>query len=94
VFFRRGSLPRKICVAVLKLPARAHRGQLAALLPEIRPLDAPQFVFRSVDSMVMDAVYWVWSARATREGSRTSGPRFAAVPAWCWKSAATSACSP
>lgn len=58
VFFRRGSLPRKICVAVLKLPARAYRGQLAALLPEIRPLDAPQLVFCSVDSMVMDAVYW------------------------------------
>jgi hypothetical protein len=43
---------------MLKLPVRAHRGQLAALRPEIRPLDAPPFVFRSVDSMVVDAVYW------------------------------------
>ncbi len=56
--FPRGSLPRKACVAALKIAARAHRGSLAAKLPEIRPLDFPELSFCATDSMVMDAVYW------------------------------------
>jgi FkbM family methyltransferase len=81
VSLRRSSLRRKVCVVVLKLAARAHRGHLAARLPDVRPLDAPQLVFRSVDSMVMDAVYWfgvkgyegrvadVWVALCSRAGA-------------------------
>jgi FkbM family methyltransferase len=58
VTLRRGSLARKACVAVLKLAAGSWRGHLARRVSEIRPLDMPQLVFRSVDSMVLDAVYW------------------------------------
>ena len=56
VFFRRGSLPRKVCVALLKAVARSYH--LAKIVPEIRPFDDSTVSFRSVDSMVMDAVYW------------------------------------
>ncbi len=37
---------------------RAFRGRLSARLTEIRPIDRASLVFRSTDSMVMDAVYW------------------------------------
>ena len=43
---------------VLRRAARANRHHLARQLTEIRPLDAPTLSFESVDSMVMDAVFW------------------------------------
>jgi FkbM family methyltransferase len=58
VALRRGSLPRKLCVAVLQVAARAQRGRLPSLVGEVVPLDAPDLRFKSVDSMVLDAVYW------------------------------------
>jgi len=58
VRFRRGSLPRKVCVGVLQIAAGAHRGRLASLVSEVRPLDMPHLGFCPTDSMVMDAVYW------------------------------------
>ena len=54
----RGSLPRSAAVAVLKSVARGYRTALADRLPSIRPLDRPDLSFASVDSMVMDAIYW------------------------------------
>lgn len=56
VVFRRGSLLRSICVAVLKPFAltRSHLGKLK----EFSPLDEPALKFEAVDSMVMDSVYW------------------------------------
>jgi FkbM family methyltransferase len=56
--FRRGGLARGLCVALLKVAERAHRGRLPARLTEIRPLDAPELSFEPTDSMVMEAVYW------------------------------------
>jgi hypothetical protein len=41
VTFHRGSLPRKLCIAVLKMATRGYHGGLAGLLAEIRSLDAP-----------------------------------------------------
>jgi len=58
VRLRRGSLLRSLCVLVLKVAAKSYRGRLFRLVPEIRPLDAPELSFCPVDSMVMDAVYW------------------------------------
>lgn len=54
----RGSLPRSAAVAVLKSVARGYRTALADRLSSIRPLDRPDLSFASVDSMVMDAIYW------------------------------------
>ena len=58
VSLRRGSLPRSLCIGVLKIAAGAHGSGLAARIDAVRPLDAPGIRFRAVDSMVMDAVYW------------------------------------
>jgi FkbM family methyltransferase len=55
---RRGSLVRKVCIAIAKLGARSWRGRLHARLPEVQPLDRPDLRFASVDSMVMEAVFW------------------------------------
>ena len=57
-YFRRGSVARSACIALLKAADRAHRHHLPSRLTEIRPLDAPGLSFVAVDSMVMDAVYW------------------------------------
>lgn len=52
--------PLRIASTLLvRTVARAFRTHLAARLGEIRPLDAPGLSFEAVDSMVMDAVYWV-----------------------------------
>jgi FkbM family methyltransferase len=56
VAWRRGSLPRSACIAVLKRAARARRP--SELLREIRPLDRPDIAFVATGSMVLDAVYW------------------------------------
>jgi len=58
VSLKRGTLPRKACVAVLQVAAKANRTRLSARVGEIRPLDAPELRFKPVDSMVLDAVYW------------------------------------
>jgi FkbM family methyltransferase len=58
VHFRRGSMLRMICVLVVKLGAAAYRNRRAGFGSDIRPLDAKRFVFCSVDSMVMDAIFW------------------------------------
>jgi FkbM family methyltransferase len=57
VAFPRGSLVRSGCVVLLKKAAAYRR--LMASLDEIRPLDRPDLSFEPVDSMVMDAVYWL-----------------------------------
>lgn len=58
VRFRRGSLPRKACVAILKVAAHAFKGSLASRLSEVHPLDLPGVTFSADDSMVIDAIYW------------------------------------
>lgn len=44
---------------MLKRVARSHRHHLCERLAEIRPIDAPNLSFKAVDSMVMDAIYWL-----------------------------------
>lgn len=56
--FPRGHPVRLAATLVLHRAALAHRGYLAARLPDIHPIDMPSLSFSSVDSMVMDAVYW------------------------------------
>lgn len=56
---RRGSLPRSASVLVLRQALRANRGVLSRRLPAVVPLDFPDVSFDPVDSMVMDAVYWM-----------------------------------
>jgi FkbM family methyltransferase len=56
VAWRRGSLPRSLCIAVLQRAARSRRPSES--LSEIRPLDMPQIAFITSGSMVLDAVYW------------------------------------
>ncbi len=56
--FPRGSLPRNICVGIVRHAERANRFRLADRVSEIRPLDDRTITFQSVDFMVMDAVYW------------------------------------
>jgi FkbM family methyltransferase len=58
VAFRRGSLPRKICVAVLKQAQKAYRGRLVSCLNAVIPLDFPDLCFAPADSMVIETVYW------------------------------------
>ena len=50
---------RVLSTKVLVRAARAYRGHLSARLEKVRPVDRPDLVFKSVDSMVMDAVYWI-----------------------------------
>ncbi len=56
VHMERGSLLRKICVAILKI----FKGKIKIdlLVNEVRPLDAPQVTFEAVNSMVLDDIYW------------------------------------
>jgi len=56
---RRGSLPRSASVLVLRQALRANRGILSRRLRAVVPLDFPDVSFDPVDSMVMDAVYWM-----------------------------------
>nr|WP_294507879.1 FkbM family methyltransferase [uncultured Rhodopila sp.] len=56
VTWRRGSLPRSACIAVLKWAARGRRP--SEILREIKPLDRPDLAFIATGSMVLDAVYW------------------------------------
>jgi FkbM family methyltransferase len=56
VAWRRGSLPRSACIAILKHAARSRRP--SEMLTEIRPLDRPEIGFIATGSMVLDAVYW------------------------------------
>jgi FkbM family methyltransferase len=58
VRFVRGTLPRKICVGVAKLGAKAWAGRLSRHLSQVVPLDRPDLTFAATDSMVIDAVYW------------------------------------
>jgi FkbM family methyltransferase len=55
----RGHPVRGAAVLVLKYALRGHRHHLPERLREIRPIDAPDLSFEAVDSMVMDAVYWL-----------------------------------
>ena len=55
----RGNPLRVAATMVLRRAARAHHGHLAARLSEIRPIDRPDLSFEPVDSMVIDAVYWL-----------------------------------
>ena len=59
VRLRRGNPIRSGAVLVLKRVARSHRHHLCERLAEIRPIDAPNLSFKAVDSMVMDAIYWL-----------------------------------
>jgi FkbM family methyltransferase len=52
----RGSLLRSASVPILKLAA--SKPSLLRDLPDIRPLDRPDISFESIDSMVLDDVYW------------------------------------
>jgi FkbM family methyltransferase len=56
VRWRRGSLLRSFCVAVLKQAGCSQRP--SEMLREIRPLDMPDVAFIATGSMVLDAVYW------------------------------------
>ena len=49
---------RVLATLMLRRAARAYRGHLANRMTQVRPLDRPDLTFVSVDSMVMDAVYW------------------------------------
>jgi FkbM family methyltransferase len=56
VALERGTLGRGLCIAILKY-VKDHY-MLSHRLSEIRPLDMPGVSFRSVNSPVLDAVYW------------------------------------
>jgi FkbM family methyltransferase len=56
VSLERGSIGRSLCIGLIKHVKEFYR--LADLTDEIRPLDMPDVSFRSVNSMVLDAVYW------------------------------------
>ncbi len=55
---RHGSVLRKASILLLKQAAAANRGVLQDKVHEIRPLDSPGLAFGSVDSMVLDTVFW------------------------------------
>lgn len=52
----RGSFLRSASVPILKLAA--SKPSLIRDLPDIRPLDRPDISFESIDSMVLDDVFW------------------------------------
>ena len=56
VRFRRGTITRNACIALLKIFSKSRR--LSLEVDEIRPYDRPMLSFEPSDSMVMDAVYW------------------------------------
>jgi FkbM family methyltransferase len=56
VALKRGTLGRSFCIGILKY-VKDHYA-LSERLSEIRPLDMPDLSFRSVNSPVLDAVYW------------------------------------
>lgn len=59
VHLPRGNVFRSACILVLKQALYANRRRLARRVTEITPLDFPEVSFEPVDSMVMDAVYWL-----------------------------------
>ncbi len=57
--FKRGGVARNLCVLVLKHAERSFRGRLATRVSAITAMDDLSLTFEPVDSMVMDAVYWM-----------------------------------
>jgi FkbM family methyltransferase len=56
VEFRRGTFPRSLSIAILKIAARGHRA--CRVVEKIVPKDVPSLSFNASDSMVLEAVYW------------------------------------
>lgn len=90
---RRRNPLRMAAIVLLRQARQATTGTLAGRLSSVVPLDRPDLLFEPVDSMIMDAVFWMGLA-GMKARLPTSGSNCAATPARCWRSGAMSACSP